>query len=124
MKNPESKDECIKAICRFPQFYRNENLAPVEFMERSGYWKFRDQISIDDLEEEIEANPELVDLWLLFTDDKRWTPAWGISHFSDEYALFYMFRNGKTELQIEYKHGHEACARLIRFEMEGIKPKS
>ena len=120
MKAAKSKAECVKAICRFPRLYSQEGLSPREIVKKSGYWEFRDEISIADIEDEIRSDPELIDLWIRFTDDKRWTPGWGLGREDEGFRVFYVFRGGKTELEKAYADGCAACARMVRFEMEGI----
>jgi len=124
MEPVKTKNECVQAICRFPKIYSELNLSAIEIVRKSKYWEYRDSITMKDIEDEVKKDLTIVDLWLQFTDDKRWTPAWGLSHFDNDYTLFYMFRNGNTEIKVKYKDGFKACARLIRLEMEGIRIKS
>lgn len=124
MHNTKSKEECIQAICRFPKIYSEQEMSAIEIVKISNYWKYRDNISLEDIIDEVKSDSSIVDSWIQFTEDKRWTPAWGLSHFDGNYTLFYMFRNGNTEIEIKYKSGYDACARLIRLEMEGIRIES
>ncbi len=84
------------------------------------YATYRDEISIEDIVKELKKDMKLVESWLMFTEDKRWAPAWGIMKENDSYSLFYVSRNGQSEIKQYFSHGYEACARLVRMEMEGL----
>jgi hypothetical protein len=120
MNKSISKDDCLYSICRFPLLYAESGLTPKEIVEYCRYEKYRDEISIDDIVKELKKDMKLIDSWLLFTDDKRWTPAWGIKKEKGSYTIFYVFRNGKTEIEQSFSSEYEACARLVRMEMEGL----
>lgn len=120
MKKSNTKEECLYSICHFPALYTESGLSPKEIVKYSMYAKYRGEISIDDIAKELQKDIQLIESWLLFTEDKRWTPAWGIKKENNSYSLFYVFRNGQFEIKQSFSSGHEACARLVRMEMEGL----
>lgn len=118
-----SKKQCIQDICRFPILYKELGVTPLDVVSKSGYTKFCREISKKDIVDELKKNKDIITSWINFTQDKRWTPSWGILKENNEYVLFYMSPSAEMEMKQIYKDPYEACALMIRMEMEGFNKK-
>jgi hypothetical protein len=110
-------------ICLFPRYYKKEiNKTPRDFIIESQYPQYYDQITLDDIENIIINNKSIVDDWVNFTEDKRWTPAWGLKKIEyEEYCLFYVPADGGDGYSINICSDLTACALMVRFEMEDLR---
>ena len=73
----EDVPRTVSRICRFPRNLRDlRDCTPQAVWSDSGYRLCRSEITQDDLEREITREPSLIDEWLRFSKDKRWSPAW------------------------------------------------
>jgi hypothetical protein len=114
-------EECLRNICRFPIIYKeSQALSPLEIVKLTGYVRFRTKIKKKDIIAELKKEKNSIAVWIGFTVDKRWTPAWGILRKKDEYVLFYVSPTGEAEINLSFKDPYEACALLVRMEMEGL----
>jgi hypothetical protein len=117
-----NKHECIERICRFPTIYKAEEvMTPLEIYLNSGYDEFYGDIQDAEIEAELKDSPNLVDEWIFFTEDKRWTPAWGICRDEDTYHVFHMQEGGLTDREEVFDSPFVACALMVRMEMETFR---
>ncbi len=120
MKVSQTKEQCVHDICRFPLIYnKSRSLTPIQILDRSGYSVFCEQISKQDIIDELKKDNGLITCWLNFTEDKRWSPAWGISRNNNEYILFYCAYR-EVEIKQAFEDPYEPCAIMIRMEMESL----
>ena len=74
------KNDCITKISRFAKDFRMERVrTPRQIYDATGYTDYHAQITHEDIEASLRQDLSLIDDWLAFTQDKRWTPAWGLS---------------------------------------------
>lgn len=124
MKTCKTIEECIRDICRFPILSKKfSDLSPLEIVKKTRYAKFCTKIGKEDIIAELKREKNSIEEWLCFTEDKRWTPAWGISRRNDKYILFYVSPTGEIEISQSFKDPYEACALMVRMEMEGLSGK-
>jgi len=118
MKVGPTKEQCIHDICRFPLLCKEPGVTPLEVVRKTGYSVFCEDIKIKDIIDELKKDKNSITTWLNFTADKRWTPAWGVVQKNSGYELFYMSTACEIELKVNFKDPFEACAFMIRMEME------
>lgn len=117
-----SLPECIKTICNFVRIYHENILSPSEIFESTNYRKFYKDITLEMLSRYIKEDEDIVNDWLRFTQDKRWTPAWGIDKISDnKFLVYYVPENGGDGYRIYFSDKNNACAFMIIMEMEGLR---
>jgi hypothetical protein len=122
MNSANDKKNCVKAICNFVRVYRTENVCtPIEIYRQTGYSEFHDEITIDDIETEIMRDPNLIQDWIMFSEDKRWTPAWAFQGSGESWTVSFIESNGKSSKKFNYKNGFRACAEMVRNEMEQFR---
>src|SRR5688572_28923518 len=78
---PESQiARCVHAVCRMPIAFRARcNVSMVGLIEENGYSALADDITELVLEEHLRQHPELVAVWVQYSEDQRCSPAYGIS---------------------------------------------
>jgi hypothetical protein len=114
--------ECIVAICNFPLTYKNANMSPSAIFTNSKYGDQYEFISLEALEEHVKAHPELIDRWILYSQDKRWTPAWAFTkNKSDGWVVSYIQESGKHGYEIIFGNATNACAFMIKMEFEELR---
>ena len=113
----------VKQICEFPRLYRSgKNVPAIQLYEESAYENLHTQISQSDFEAVLKRNPAIIDSWVSFSEDKRWSPAWGLEKLDEEnWNVFLFDKDGRTTYQIAYTSGVSACALMIRMEMEDFR---
>ncbi len=114
---------CLFRICQFARVYRSErDRSPREIYDATSYTTCHAGISQEDIEESVTRDPSLISDWLAFTEDKRWSPAWGLAKRSENrWIVFHGLRDGTFDYELSFRSGIPACALLIRFEMEHFR---
>src|SRR5215472_11488412 len=89
-------------ICEFVRRFRSEkDLTPRQIYEETGYGSWYAEVSQEDIEAVVARDPTLVDDWISFSEDKRWTPAWVLGKVSDRVWVVSLVREGgETGYQI------------------------
>jgi len=117
------REECVIQICEFARRHRSEReRTPQQLYDATDYSVHHAEITQNDIEQVIQADSSLIRDWISFTDDKRWTPAWGLGKRDDKtWLVFYMLRSGKFGYEITFASAVPACALMIRMEMEEFR---
>ena len=116
------KGRLITAICSFPREYRTlRTISPREWIQTSGYLDQHQSITQEEIEDAIRADVSLIKNWVHFCQDKRWTPAWTIGKRGRLWVVGLVDKNGRLTCQVVCKGSVEACALLVRMEMEELR---
>lgn len=118
-------DECINKICNFPKILlTNENITPIQVFKEASYEKLYLQITQEQIEKEISSYPDLIDSWMLFAKNKRWSSTWGIEKESNKkIKVYYLNDKGKKTYELIFNNPNNACAYMVKFEMEELRLK-
>src|SRR5262245_10557005 len=73
-KNASTLQECVASICRIVR--DRGDITFVTACRESGYEKWRREVTPELIEAELRQSPDLIDCWLDWSSDKRWSPAW------------------------------------------------
>ena len=113
---------CIQILSPFPAIYKTSNQTPVKIMEESGYPNLFSLISIENLSQYLIQNPQLIEDWLIHSDDIRHTPAWSFERNKNgKWIVSYIGRNGEMIEEYKYDDKFVACAKMIKMTFEEIK---
>jgi hypothetical protein len=67
----------LDSLCRMPaDFHERGNVSMVALLTESGYDPARSGISETTIEEHLRQHPELVPIWVHYSEDQRCSPAW------------------------------------------------
>jgi hypothetical protein len=121
--NQEEKTKCIELICLLQRHFKQSKIkSPNQLLIESKYQEYYDQITQEEIENVIINNQSIIEDWLYFTEDIRWTPAWGLEKSEDKYYCLYLINEvGGKRFTINILSGITACALMIRFTMEDIR---
>lgn len=121
--NQKTPEECATAICNFARAYRAENVKKThELYLETGYAEHGHQIMQEMIEAVLLSEPLLVDHWIRFSEDKRWSPAWCIeTDMTGNFRLFHVSAKGRTDYEVRYQDPAHACALMVRMEMEDFR---
>ena len=111
---------CINRVCKFPIIYSTENLSPTNLLKQCGYFELFDKVTTDEISDYLISNPEIVDSWLLFTEDIRHSPAWGLGHKDNKWTVT-LAKSGKVLEEFEYEDKIPACTKMIKMTVESIR---
>lgn len=112
---------CIKTISNFPSLYRNSDKSPSEIMLSCEYSIFFELITEDKIRNYILNNPKLIEEWLYYTEDIRYSPAWGFGQ--DKNGLWFVTYLDKDKLlqKFVFEDKFTACAKMIKMTFELIR---
>jgi hypothetical protein len=111
------QDQELREICALPITYRGSEVGWHDVVRRSSYEKNREALTEGRVSGFLRANPELIDLWLGWSNDKRCGPGLFLRQSELGYEL------GRTEhsghcLQSElFDEPSLPCARFILHEL-------
>ena len=72
-------ERCVDAVCRMPtEFHRRRNISMVGLIDETGYSSLAGGITHAVLEEHLRQHPELVAVWVQYSEDQRCTPAYAL----------------------------------------------
>lgn len=118
------KNQVISNVCRLCVDYKTVGKMSInDWVRASGWLLHRGSISLDDIKAFLKAAPELVDGWLLYSEDKRCDSGWYFTN--DEmpgyFAVGHFGSNtGMTDVT-KYRDSVEACANFILKEFNSFQ---
>ena len=115
--------DCLSRICQFARSHGSErDRTPQQLYDATGYARCHARIAHEDIEQWVARDLSLIDDWLAFTQDKRWSPAWGLLQRDDaHWVVFHVPRAGRFDCELSFRSAVPACALLIRLEMEQFR---
>lgn len=117
-------DTPVTRICRFVRQYRSDRgRTPRLLYDDTGYATSYASITQEQIEAIVAQDSALIAEWISFTDDKRWTPAWGLAKREDKWVVFHIAAGGTYTCEISFDSSIRACALMIRMEMEAFRLK-
>jgi hypothetical protein len=108
----------VSAVCQIPLEYRQpEGLSLQHYVEESGYFAKPEELSVAAVVSLLRQNPELVDQWFFFSEDKRTSDGWYVMDDGDR-AVVGQIGGPK----IVFSDRAEACAEFIVREIREVAP--
>jgi hypothetical protein len=122
---------CVHAVCQMPIAFRARgNLSMVDLIEESGYSALADDITELVLEKHLRQYPELVPVWVQYSEDQRCSPAFGISGPSTDgdsardWRVFYWDHDPAKRWDHTFPDQFTACAFFIKRNAERLESLS
>ena len=106
----------VEQVCRFPLDMRQAGISPNQWVRKINLTAHKGCISSDAIVSCLRAQPELVEQWLAWSDDKRWSPAWYFYRDGDHYVVGH-YPNGEDE---HFTDRFLACTRFVVHDMEHL----
>ena len=111
--------EVVTDVCRLPIDFYQSNVSPIDLVRRSGYLKLRGDVTVERLSAGLAREPELVDAWLMWSNDNRSTPAWYIKELDGGGFEVGYYDHGRAS-QTVFDDRVRACAEYARHYLEGV----
>ena len=97
-----------------PRDHRNGDKSPFQLAKESGVFERPECLTLAELESYFRAQPELVDEWTLYSQNKRSSPSWHLSEEGDVWVLrFQLSEDGQRFADI-----FSACAQYVKCEVK------
>jgi len=110
-------DVIVERVCQIPaEFRRVRTKSVIQLAEEIGLPEYRRCITWSAVESQLKAQPELVDDWLRWSEDKRTSSGWYISE-NDEEVVVGCYPDAKEQ---RFADRTSACAQFVVHEMEDI----
>jgi len=118
-----NKDECTIAICNFPISWKlGKSLTLNDIYMATRYEEFCLRITQDEILNIVKNNPELIDKWHLYSQDKRCSPAWYMENRAGNFwEVGFEMPKGKRGYRLSFIDPSLACSLMIRMEMETFR---
>lgn len=100
-------------------FSQKRTVSIYDLLQQTGYSKVAENISEQDIYQELAKNPDFVDDWLVYSEDKRTTGGWYFKKGDkNKYLVGCVDETGVTET--EYADKIKACAKFVKQELNVI----
>jgi hypothetical protein len=108
----------VEDVCRLAWDYTTvRTVSARELIERSGYRDRSKTITVDLLADTLRREPDWVDAWIQWSEDKRVSSGWYITRCGDSaYEVGYH----PSDQPVRYGDRIEACAVFVRNELASI----
>ena len=108
--------------CEIGATYATTGERDLASLEAAARTHARSQFDAGALELELRNRPEIVDGWLRWGEDKRWSPAWYFSGADDgQYVVGYFSSDESQCTQTFFNDQSCACAAFIIHELEDYR---
>lgn len=106
-------------------FHRLGNVTTYDLLKETGYFEMHDQVSKESIHEALAQQPECIDEWMLYSQDKRTSSGWYLKkNDEDTYIVGYFAGKGGEAVQLKFIDRTVACAAFIKRECEDIRQAS
>jgi hypothetical protein len=106
----------IEIACKLPIHISSRNVSPKEYIRSEHLHKYRNEITYDNIYSYLLGNPLLVDDWLSWSQDKRYSSAWYFVPRGQTWVIAHS-QNGNEESFVDRT---KACAKFIQVELEDL----
>ena len=119
--------EALAAVCRLPIVYRERgDISEADLIWETGYPQHAAEITEGILEEHIRAHPELLDVWVRYSEDQRCSPAWAlggrdtVGDPTREWHVSYWDRNPANRSHQVFPDQFSACAFFVKQQADSL----
>ena len=115
--------EMVKKLVHIPDdFNRRRDVSEVVLVFESGYLERHNEIDEDTIAEVLREYPDLIRIWMQWSEDKRSLPTWHFFWDKDENYYYVDYSApGKENQHVRTQDGFQACAAFIKREIETDK---
>lgn len=113
-------DQIIRNICELPNDFNRGDKSAFKLCIESGFLISHRKDSLDSIKEYITNNPQIIEKWLIWSDDKR-TDKGFFLHLEDKFIVGYVdYTKSGSIKTVEYKTDLAACSEFILLEICSI----
>ena len=111
------RDADLHEICSLPASFRDSGLSWHELVRRSAYPGNRQALTEDRLASFLGSHPDVIEIWLAWSEDKRCTPSPFFRRSGSRYELGYVEHGGRFRPSEFFDEPMRPCARFILQEL-------
>jgi hypothetical protein len=116
---PSTAAQAVARVCRLPAETAALNRSAMDVVARSGYQRFAGEIGVKEIETYLDGHPELVPIWLQWSEDKRTSSGWYLVRIDPQtYEVGHLERSETIPMLRADATG--ACATFILAEVRSI----
>lgn len=112
-------DKLIDDIIHLPSEFKKSNISLFDLLQNSGYFENHNNIKEYDIAKALISNPECIQSWLLWSDDKR-SYGWYFKECGNKKFLVGFYPENVNYPDITYENVFDACASFIKKEIDSI----
>ena len=110
--------DVIASVCRMPsEFHRRGDVSILRLAEDSDYRAHQTAIGVEDFRQYLQAHPELVGEWYVYSDNKRTSSGWYFDHATRRVGYY---SGSRREREQTFDDVTQACAAFIKHEIDSI----
>ncbi len=110
--------DSIKKICELPVDFKKENKSAFQLLKESGFTNDSKSDAISKIKEYLQAHISLIDLWEIWSQDKRTTE--GFYLILENKNVVGYFGTTYKRKEVAYKTAIDACSEFIFLEISQI----
>jgi hypothetical protein len=110
--------DSIKKVCELPIDFKKENKSAFQLSKESGFTNVNKNDTISKIKEYLQAHVSLIDLWEIWSQDKRTTEGFYLI-LGNKNIVGYFGATYKRK-EVAYKTAIDACSEFIFLEMSQI----
>ena len=114
-----TKEYCIERICNLPLDFKIADKSPYNLAQESKFAELHTSISVQDIKEYLLRKIDLVDKWIMWSEDKR-TCGYYLSITSQKFLIGELDRNQNLVFEKSFSNNIDACAEFILREIFSI----
>lgn len=104
------------------EFNRLGNISFHELLNESGYLNFSEEILVENIREALIEQPQRIDEWAQYSEDKRSSSGWYFRAESEgAYVVGYYPDSREKNTRSPFEDRATACAAFIKHEVEDIR---
>ncbi len=107
--------------CEIGTTYGDTGARDLRSLERAARLHAEMQMSQVDLDRELRQRPDIVDGWLRWSEDKRWSPAWYFYEVDGHCIVGYFSDDDSECRSSKFEDRYQACAAFIIHELEDYR---
>ncbi len=109
--------ETVAKVCAIPVAFRRDPDATLRsLLEASGYERFRDQVTVAELQRCLATHPDLLEAWLAYSEGKQVKTGWYLEGLVVGY-----YQAGQGMMSRErFPDPARACAEFVKKEMDSL----
>jgi len=116
-----NKDIAISNVCKLSVNYKTVGSMSInDWVRKSGWFSYKNSITVDDIRRFLTSNPQLADNWLIYSGNKRTDRGWYFSKNSKDDSFNVGYFESKVGLtkETKYQQSIDACAQFIFNEFQ------
>lgn len=115
--------DVIAGLIHLPRRFNSlGNVSIYDLLKETGYFEMHDQVSEESIHEPLAQQPECVDEWINYSEDKRSSTGWYLKQEGGgTYVVGYFAGKNGEHSKFRYANRIAACAAFIKCESEHIR---